>query len=237
MENNDFINTWEKEKHIPERNRLDRTMITEYLKKKVSRDSWAFNFSLVFYLSVILACIVLLSMNLYGYRNNPVILFVESGLLVLSLIFLVYGFFILIRIREINNFSNDLQKLLQLKIKFLRFYYELWLIMTAAVVWILSFALNSFIDNQGGFYRINNIGFFVIISLVMLIFIYGVQKLATEISMRALKAYLADLEDSYLDRTDKIESRRKKLRVVSIILGIILTITCILGILKFFDIF
>ena len=179
MENNDFINTWEKEKHIPERNRLDRTMITEYLKKKVSRDSWAFNFSLVFYLSVILACIVLLSMNLYGYRNNPVMLFVESGLLVLSLIFLVYGFFILIRIREINNFSNYLQKLLQLKIKFLRFYYELLLIMTAAVVWILSFALNSFIDNQGGFYRINNIGFFVIISLVMLIFIYGVQKLAT----------------------------------------------------------
>jgi hypothetical protein len=109
--------------------------------------------------------------------------------------------------------------------------------MTAAVAWILSFALNSFVDNQGGFYRINNIGFFVIISLVMLIFIYGVQKLATEISMRALKAYLADLEDSYLDRTDKIESRRKKLRVVSIILGIILTITCILGILKFFDIF
>ncbi len=172
----------------------------------------------------------------HGYRSNPVMLAVESGLLGLSLLFLGYGFFIFMRIREINNFSKDLRELLQSKIKFLRFHYEIWLIITAIVVWMLSFALNTLVDNQDGFYRINRAGFFVVVSLVMLVFMYGVQKLSAEISMRTLKEYLADLEDSYLGRTEKVEMRRRKMKLVYLVLGIILTLTCILGILKFMGI-
>jgi len=232
MENNNLINIWEQKKHVPENEKLESEMITQYLKPKVSKVYWTFNFNLVFYLFALLANIVLLSMNLYGYRSNPVMLAVESGLLGLSLLFLGYGFFIFMRIREINNFSKDLRELLQSKIKFLRFHYEIWLIITAVVVWILSFSLNTLVDNQDGFYRINRVGFFVVISLIMLVFIYGVQKLSAEISMRTLKAYLADLEDSYLGRTEKVETIRRKMKLVYLVLGIILTLTCILGILK-----
>jgi len=236
MENNNLINIWEQKKHVPENEKLESEMITQYLKPRVSKVYWTFNFNLVFYLFALLANIVLLSMNLYGYRSNPVMLAVESGLLGLSLLFLGYGFFIFMRIREINNFSKDLRELLQSKIKFLRFHYEIWLIITAIVFWILSFALNTLVDNQDGFYRINRVGFFVVVSLVMLVFMYGVQKLSAEISMRTLKAYLSDLEDSYLGRTEKVEMRRRKMKLVYLVLGIILTLTCILGILKFMGI-
>jgi hypothetical protein len=232
MENNNFIDTWEHQKHVPDNEKLDKKMISDYLKPKVSKVSWTFSFNLVFYLLALLASIVMLAMNLYGYRSNPVMLAVQSGLLLYSLIFLGYGIFIFMKIREINNFSKDLHELLKSKIKFLRLHYEIWLIVTAFVVWILSFALNTLVDNMDGAYRINHVGFFIVISIVMLLFIYGVQKLSAEISLRQLKAFLNDLEANHLAQTGLIEQRKKKMRWI-IITGIILLIVLlVLGIFK-----
>ncbi|KPK85315.1 MAG: hypothetical protein AMS27_07740 [Bacteroides sp. SM23_62_1] len=232
MEDNNIINTWEKEKHVPEHLKIDIDMVTKHLKPRISKVYWTFNFNLILYLLAILASIVMLSMNLYGYRTNPVMLTVESGLLVLSLIFLGYGFFIFMKIREINNFSKDLRDLLQSKLRFLRFHYEIWLILTAIIAWILTFSLGTLVDNQDGVFRINKVGFFVIISLTMLVFIYGVQKLSTEVSMRKLKAYLNDLEASYLGHTEEIEAKNKKMLWVYFVILVILTITFILSLLK-----
>ena len=233
MENNNYINTWEREKHVPDNEKLDGKMITNYLKPKVSKVYWSFNFNLIFYLLAVLASIVLLTINLFGYLTNPVMLAVESGLLGLSLIFLGYGIFIFLKIREINNYSKDLRELLNSKIKFLRFYYEIWLIITAFVAWILSFALGTLVDNQDGFFRINKVGFYILITIVMLVFIYGVQKVSAETSLRTLKAILEDLENSYLEQTEKIELKRKKMRWIFFAIGIIITITVILGLLKY----
>lgn len=232
MESNHFINIWEQDKHVPENEKFDSTMITNYLKPKVSKVTWTFSFNLIFYLLALMACIVLLSMNLYVYRNNPVMFLVESGLLIFSLIFLGYGIFIFIKIREINNFSKDLHELLESKIRFLRFHYEIWLIITAAVVWILTFALNTFTDNQDGLYRINKVGFFIIISMVMLIFIYAVQKIAAEINLHHLKVYLTDLEKSDLTHIQETEHNKKKLRWIYLAVIILLTFLVILGIFK-----
>jgi len=232
MENNNLIDTWEHQKHVPENEKLDNKMISDYLKPKVSKVSWTFSSNLVFYLAALLASIIMLSMNLYGYRSNPVMLVAESGLLLLSVIFLGYGIFIFMKIREINNFSKDLHELLDTKIKFLRFHYEIWLIITAFVVWILSFAMNTLIDNKDGFYRINRVGSFIIISIIMIVFIYTVQKVSAEISLRHLKAFLSDLEASYLSQTGIIEQKKKKLRWFYIICIILLTAMLILGVLK-----
>jgi len=232
MGNNNMQEIWEQQKHVPDNEKLDKKMISEYLKPKVSKVSWTFSFNLVFYLAALLASIILLSMNLYGYRANPVMLTVESGLLLLSVIFLGYGIFIFMKIREINNFSKDLRELLESKIRFLRFHYEIWLIITAFVVWILSFALNSLVDNMDGFYRINRVGTFIIISIAMLVFIYAVQKLSAEISLRHLKAFLSDLEASYLTQTGIIEQRKRKMRWIYMAGIIVLIALLILGVLK-----
>jgi hypothetical protein len=232
MEENNFINTWEKQKNVPEKEKLDKKMIIDYLKPKVSKVSWSFNINLVFYLAALVACIVMLSMNLYGYRSNPVMLTVEAVLLFYSLLFLGYGVYIIIKIREINNFSKDLRELLETKIKFVRFHYEIWLIITAFIVWILSFALNTLVDNQDGFYRINKPGFFILISVIMLCFIYLIQKLSAWISLRNLKSLLRDLEANSLEETAQIEQRKKKMRWIYIAGIIILLALLILGVVR-----
>jgi len=232
MEENNFIKTWERQKDIPVKEKIDKEMITDYLKPKVSKVSWTFNFNLVFYLAALIASIVLLSMNLYGYRTNSVMLTVQAVLLLYSLLFLGYGIFIFMKIREINNFSKDLRELLETKIKFLRFHYEIWLIITVFVVWILSFALNTLVDNQDGFYRINKPGLFIIISIVMLCFIYFAQKVSSEISLRNLRSFLRDLEANSLEHTTRFELRKKKMRWIFITGIIILTVLLIIGVVK-----
>jgi hypothetical protein len=232
MKDNNLLDTWEQQKHVPENEKLERKMISDYLKPKVSKVNWTFSFNLVFYLVALLAGIIMLSMNLYGYRTNPVMLSVESGLLLLSLAFMGYGMFIFMKIREINNFSKDLRELLESKIRFLNFHYEIWLIITAFIIWILSFALGTLVDNQDGIFRINKAGVFIATSVGMLLFIYMVQKLSAEISLRNLKVFLADLEASSVDQTERFEKRRKKMRWI-FILGIILLIALlILGVVK-----
>jgi hypothetical protein len=232
MENNNLINTWEQQKHVPDNEKLDNKMLTDYLKPKVSKVSWTLKFNLLSYIAALVASIVLLSMNLYGYSSNPVMLTVEAVLLLYSLIFLGYGVFIFMKIREINNYSKDLRELLETKIKFLRFHYEIWLIITAVIVWILSFALNTLIDNQDGFYRINKPGFFILVSIVMLCFIYLVQKLSAWISLRNLKSFLQDLEVSSIEQTAQMEQRKKKLRWIFIAGIIILLALLIFGVIK-----
>jgi len=232
MENNNFINIWEQNKHVPENERFESTMITNYLKPKVSKVSWTFSFNLIFYLLALLASIVMLSMNLYGYRTNPVMFAVELGLLFLSLIFLGYGVFIFMKIREINNFSKDLHELLVSKIKFLRFHYEIWLIITAIVVWILSFGLSTLVDNQDGIFRINKVGFFVAISVAMLVFIYAVQKISAEVSLHNLKVFLTVLETSDVTQTENIEQKKRKLRWIYLVAIILLTAMLILGVFR-----
>jgi len=232
MDNNNFIDTWEKHKHVPEKLKLDKEMISNYLKPKVSKVTWTFNFNLVFFISAFVGSVILLSMNLYIYKSNPVMLAIESGLLLACIVFICYGIYIFMKIREINNFSKDLRELLNTKIKFLRFHYEIWLLITAFEVWILSFALNTLVDNQEGFYRINRVGFFIIVSLAMVIFIYVTQKISAEISLRNLKAILSDLENNYLSDSETFEQKKKKMRYIYLILSVISTGLLILGILR-----
>ena len=232
MEDNNLINIWEQHKDVPENEKIETKMITEYLKPKVSKVSWTFTFNLVFYLAALLASIIMLSMNIYGYRANPVMLAAESGLLSVSLVFLGYGVFIFMKIREINNFSKDLRELLETKIKFLRYHYEIWLVITAFVVWILTFALTTLVDNQDGFFRIYRVGFFILISAAMLVFIYSIQKISAEISLRNLKVFLKDLEVSSMSHTESYEQKRKKMRWVYIAAFILLSLLLLLGALK-----
>lgn len=231
MENN-LLEIWEHNNHAPETKKLNKDMITKHIESKASRASWTFTFNLVSYLTALLASIVLLSMNIYGYRTNPVMVWVEAGLLLLSFLFLGYGAFIFIKLREINNFTKDLYELLNKKMKFMKVHYEIWLIITAFIVLILTFGLNTLVDNQNGIYRINKVTVYVLVNIAMFLFIYAVQKMSAATSTNLLKAYLSDLKANYLDKTAQIESKRKKLRWIYIIIGLILLVTLVLGVFK-----
>jgi hypothetical protein len=233
MNEKDYIKIWEQDKHVPESQKLDKDMIIKSLQSKVSKVSKSYYMNLFTYLTAILARISVWSMKIYGYRSHPLMLGVETGLLIVSLLFLGYGVFILMKIREINTYTKDLGELLKAKLKFLRFHYEIWLICTAIVVLILSFALNSLVDNQDGLYRINNVILYVGINVGILLFVYGVQKLTAILNLGALRIYLKDLERGYLQKTTILEDRKRRLKWIFILIGVILLITAVLGFLKF----
>ena len=235
MENN-IIEIWEKNSHAPHTNKLDKDMITKHIESKASKASRTFTFNLLTYLAALMASIILLSMNIYGYRSNPVMFWVEIGLLFLSILFLGYGAFIFIKLRDINNFTKDLHDLLNEKLKFIKVHYEIWLIITALIVLILSFSLNTLVDNQDGFFRINKVKMFILLNIVIFVFIYAGQKIMLASSTSLLRAYLNDLKANYLDQSNQIESRRSKLKWVYVIFGLILLIGFILVILKAFAI-
>jgi len=232
MEQKNYIEIWEQQNHVPDNQKLDTTMITKYLQPKVSRVRWAYNLNLLTYLVAIMASIVMLSMNLYGYRSNPIMLGVEAGLLILSLIFLGYGLYIFMKIREINMYTKDLRDLLHVKLRFLRFHYEIWLVLTAFVALILIFSLNTLVDNQEGIYRINKVPLYILVNLFVLVFIYGVQKLSSTFSMRELKGYMSDLESGYLEYASMVDKKRKKMRWILMALGLVLILIAVFGLLK-----
>ncbi len=136
------------------------------------------------------------------------------------------------KLRDINNFTKDLQELLNEKIKFMKVHYEIWMVITAFIVWILTFGLNTLIDNQEGIYRINQVDVYVLISIGIIIFIYVVQKISMATSMNTLKGYLSDLRANYLDQTKQIELRKKKQRWIYLVIVLIMTALFILGLLK-----
>ena len=157
---------------------------------------------------------------------------VEIVLLIISFLFLGYGAFIFMKLRDINNFTKDLQELLNEKIKFMKVHYEILMVITAFIVWILTFGLNTLIDNQEGIYRINQVDVYVLISIGIIIFIYVVQKISMATSMNTLKGYLSDLRANYLDQTKQIELRKKKQRWIYLVIVLIMTALFILGLLK-----
>jgi hypothetical protein len=96
----------------------------------------------------------------------------------------------------------------------------------------LILALNSWIDNDQGTYRINRPVFFTVISCLVIIFIYGSQKIAQLKVVREIRIYLSDIQNEVLEGSHKIEQAKRKYFVFFLILVIILTIFFILGIIK-----
>ena len=83
-----------------------------------------------------------------------------------------------------------------------------------------SFALNSFIDNVDGTYRINKPVVFVGVQVAMLLFLVASFRIAHAPILSELRAALGDLEAQVLDRTQRVEqdlARWKRLRVILVI--------------------
>jgi uncharacterized membrane protein YhaH (DUF805 family) len=96
----------------------------------------------------------------------------------------------------------------------------------------LIFALTTLIDNDQGTYHINRPVFFTVVCLLILFFIYGVQKIAQSVAIRQIRIYLDDLQNDALEGSHRLWETRRKYFVVSLIIFIILTLLFILGLIK-----
>ena len=211
--------------------KTDKDMITKYLSEKTLKGNRNINFNLIFYGAIQLANIILLSMNLAGYMNNSAIMWILIPQLIFTIGTLVFGIDVFYKFREINNYSDSLQNLIQKQLWFYRKPYELWLILASISAIILISNLNLYVDNDNGSYVINNKAMYVVVTLMAFLIIYGTQKATSLLGLRKLKAYLSDLQQGVLDSSEGMERFKKRYLWLWVAVFLLLTASLVFGIL------
>jgi len=233
MGNGDLVHTWNEETEKTLKNqKLQRSEIEAFLKPKARRAAFSIDLNIVLYMILQLAASVLIGLDLYAYRSNPLLLSLLVIMLVACSSFFGYGVFLLNHIRQISSGNLDLATAVSKKLRVYRTHYEIWMWIGAVSLLFLSYALNMFIDNDQGTYRINRPVVFVATSLLCVLVAYVAQKSAQSMTTGRMKAYLEDLHDEVLDRTRQIEKGKRRHTIIIAILTIVLTGLLIAGIIK-----
>jgi hypothetical protein len=225
MENDDFVEIWEKsesDKNLTQ-NHITMEMIERNLVPRLSKAHWYFSTNLIINILTGFLALVLLPVNMYIYRNNPHMFIIETILLVIVFISMIYGIYIYIKLREINNFSKSIRELLIKKVEFVRFYYEIWLIVISFLVLILIFAINTFVDCNEGLYKINNPLSYGIIHAFIFGFIYLLNKMTAGIWVKKMKLYLDDLTRQSLDNIEIDLNQERKRKIIYVLVFFVIT--------------
>ena len=224
MKNDELIHMWQEGNDQMFRDeKTDRDMITQYLSEKTLKGSRNINFNLMFYGAIQVANIILLSLNLAGYQSNTAFLWILIPQLVFTIGILVFSMDLFYKFREINNYSDSLQNLIQKQLWFYRRPYEIWLVLVSMSAIILAINLNLYVDNDNGTYVINNKLMFAGVTLAAFLFIYGALKATSLLGLRRLKAYLADLQQGALDHSERMERTKRRFLWLWVVVFILLT--------------
>ncbi len=233
MKKDELIHMWQEGSDRLFRDELtDRDMITQYLNEKTLKGNRSIYFNLVFYGIIQVASIILLSMNLAGYLNNPAMIWILITQLIITIGILVFGMDVFYKFREINNYSDSLQELIQKQLWFYRRPYEIWLLLATISIIILQTNINLYIDNDNGSYVINNKALYVGVTVLAFLIIYGALKVTSMLGLRKLKAYLSDLQQGALDQSEGIERSRKRYMWLWVAVFLLLTAFLVFGLLK-----
>jgi len=232
MKKDELIHMWQDGNDRMFRDKkMDKDMIAKYLSEKTLKGNRNINLNLIIYGAIQLANIILLSMNLAGYMNNSAIMWILIPQLIFTIGTLVFGIDVFYKFREINNYSDSLQNLIQKQLWFYRKPYELWLILASISAIILMSNLNLYVDNDNGSYVINNKAMFVGVTLMAFLIIYGTQKATSLLGLRKLKAYLSDLQQGVLDSSKGMERSKKRYLWLWVVVFFLLTASLVFGIL------
>lgn len=212
--------------------KTDKEMITHYLNERTQKGNRSVKLNLLYYGLIQVTNLILISLNLAAYLNNPTMICLLISMLVITLATLVFGMDVYYKFRNINNYSDSLQNLIQKQLWFYRRPYEIWLILASVSVLILGGNLNLYIDNDQGTYVINNKAMFVGVTLGAFLIIYGALKVSSLLGLRKLKAFLSDLQSGTLDQSQRMERAEQRFLWLWVVLFIVLLAAMVLGFLK-----
>jgi hypothetical protein len=219
---------WDKGKS--QKRELSAQEIEKGLQSDVRRQSFAIRMYIWIWLVILAGTFVLNILNIVGYLGNSVMLLTQIGLALLAVAFGIYGTHLLREIRVMDRADESLIVLLKRRVRFYRTKFEIWNIMMACTIVLLSFAVTSYIDNDNGHYRINRVEIFIIVSAMQFAFIYGINKIAQYPIRKEMKIFLSDLEANVMEGTQTLVVFRKRWRVWVIVFFIIGVILLLLGI-------
>jgi hypothetical protein len=219
---------WEKDK--AQKKEISMRDIEQAIRPSIRHQTFTFKIFIWIWLLIIFATLVLNGMNISGYAINPPMLITHLILTLVTITFGIYGVHLLSELRIIEQADESLLSVLKRRLRFYRSKYEIWNLMMAAMIPLLSFALNSYIDNQNGIYRINRPLIFFGVTLLQFIFCYVIIKIGQYPVLKEIKIFLSDLEAQILEGTQKLTGMKKKWRQWAIILAIIGTLLLLWGI-------
>lgn len=219
---------WDKGR--PQKNDLSVQEIEQALRPDVRRQSFAIRKYIWIWLVALAGTFILDALNILGYSGNPIMLTIQVGLTLLGVVFGIYGFHLLREIHIMDRADESVTALLQRRLRFYRTKFEIWNFMIAGILLLLTFAINSYIDNQNGSYSIGRAELFITFSLIQFGLMYVIIKIAQYPIRKEMKIFLSDLEGSVMEGTKTLVVLRKRWRKWAIIAFIIGTILLLLGI-------
>lgn len=168
--------------------------------------------------------------NVVGYWNNGLMRGVEAGLTLMALLFAVYGVHLLRTIHRLELADESLTGRLQRLRDLFGTKIEIWNAMSAAACPSLVFTFTSFMDNEGGVYRINQVGLFAVIVAALALFYYAVNKIGQYQVVTEIKHLVATLDSGSPAEAVSFNAWRRRRIVWGIVIFAVLTLLLLWGV-------
>jgi len=230
----DYIqNIWNKGKE--KEKKMSRSEIEGLLRPDIRRHSLQMKIFVWVYLLVLITAACFYVVNIAAYWYNQVLVVVQMVLICASLAGAGFGVYLLRQIKESDRTDVPLMTSLQKRLTLVRTKFEIWYIVIATSVGLLSFAFSVYIDRDIPF-RINKPVVFVAFLVFQFFFIYLINRIAHYPLVRTLRAYLQDLEAQVMEQSIRVQDLRKswkKWATIFAIIGLMLLIWGIIRALQF----
>jgi len=218
MSNDIIQDIWDKK---PEEQTMTQADIQAILAPRIRKNAFSLTMWVWVYLMVTAGTLVLHGINIHGYRTNPTMLVVQIAATVLSLGFIGYGIHLVGELGRMERADESVLATLRRRLRFHRSKFEIWIWIITATAYLLQFAINTMVDNQAGVYRINKPGVFIGVSIVMILLLYGVMKIAQYPVVQELRAMASDLEHEVTENTQRVDVLKRTWRVWGILIAIV----------------
>lgn len=226
-------NIWNKGKR--KEKKMSRSEIEGLLRPDIRRHSLQLKIFVWIYLGVLIAAACLCVLNIAAYQHNHVMVVVQSILTGVSLACAGYALYLLRQISESDRADVPLVTSLQKRLNLVRTKFEIWYVVIAMSVGLLSFAFSVYLDREVP-YRINKPMVFVATLVFQFLFIYVINRIAHYPLIRTMRAYVQDLENQVMEQTVMVQNQRKiwkKWATILMIIGIMLLIWGIIRAIQF----
>ncbi len=175
--------------------------------------------------------VILCSFNIYGYAHNSLIFIFCISSLILSIVLLLFLVYQYNSFNKLDQAGSSLQELIVAKIKYFKQSLSYVHHAIAISLVLLTFSLNLIIDNNEGYYQVNNFWLYICIMIITYLIPLVMLNLFHNLYLKQYKIALIDLNES---RLTTMNTELKKYKWIKQFFLIIIFFSFIAGIIIFF---
>jgi hypothetical protein len=204
--------------------------IADALRPRVSHGDLLLRLSVWYIVAVALVTLVLEGTNVTVYARNTTMLPAHVTAILVTFGIAGYGARLMRQIGALSRRDQSLAETVRAQLAFVRVRFEIWLWLGAVAQGLFVFAVTTLVENRAGTDRINRPLVFWGGQVGLLLFFYGILKIASLPVVRELRATLEDLQRQLLEKTALVDHQKRHWRRWGIILTLFFLILLLLGI-------